>query len=125
MTVLDASAAINLLLGDVDRDAPVFEADFDAPDLLLVEVANGLRRTERLGAISTVAAEAALADLLELPVELTSSRTLVERAFALRANVTVMDGCYVALAEQLGCGLLTADARLARTRGLDVSFTLL
>jgi predicted nucleic acid-binding protein len=125
MTVLDASAAINLLLGDVDRDAPVFEADFDAPDLLLVEVANGLRRTERLGAVSTVAVEAALTDLLELPVELTSSRSLVDRAFALRGNVTIMDGCYVALAEQLRCGILTSDGRLARTPGLGVSFMLL
>jgi predicted nucleic acid-binding protein len=124
MTVLDASAAIALLLADVSRDSPLFEGNFEAPDLFLVEVANGLRRSERLGVISTAATQSALADALELPVELTSSRGLVERAFELRHNVTVMDGCYVALAEQLDCGILTSDARLARTPGLTVPFTL-
>jgi predicted nucleic acid-binding protein len=124
MTVLDASAAISLLLAGADRDSPRFEGDFEAPDLFLVEVANGIRRTEQSGAISVGMAEVALADLLEIPVELTSSRDLVERAFELRANVTIMDGCYVALAEQLGCGVLTADRRLARAPGLTVPFTL-
>jgi predicted nucleic acid-binding protein len=125
MTVLDASAAVNLLLGSVEHGSALFEADFDAPDLLLVEVANALRRADRSGVISTVAATAALADLLELPVELASSRDLVERAFELRANLTVMDGCYVALAERLGCGILTSDTRLARAPGLPVPVTLL
>jgi predicted nucleic acid-binding protein len=87
--------------------------------------ANALRRADRSGVISTVAATAALADLLELPVELASSRDLVERAFELRANLTVMDGCYVALAERLGCGILTSDTRLARAPGLPVPVTLL
>jgi predicted nucleic acid-binding protein len=125
MTVLDASAAITLLLADVSEDSPQFEGDFAAPDLLLVEVVNALRRTERRGAISPVAARAALAEVLELPVELTSSRELVERAFELRHNVSVMDGCSVALAEQLSCGILTSDARIARTPGLTVPFTLI
>jgi predicted nucleic acid-binding protein len=35
------------------------------------------------------------------------------RAFELRANVTAYDACYVALAESLGCPLVTADRRLA------------
>jgi predicted nucleic acid-binding protein len=35
------------------------------------------------------------------------------RAFELRANVTAYDACYVALAEGLGCALVTSDARLA------------
>lgn len=125
MSVLDASAAVTMLLADVDPDAPYLEGDFEAPDLFLVEVANVLRRLELTAAISAAAAANAMADLVELPIELTSSRELVERAFALRANVTIVDGCYVALAEQLECGIITADARLARAPGIDVPFTVL
>jgi predicted nucleic acid-binding protein len=36
----------------------------------------------------------------------------------------VGDGCYVALAEQLGCGLLTSDVRLARSPAIAVPVTL-
>jgi predicted nucleic acid-binding protein len=39
------------------------------------------------------------------------------RAYELRANVTVYDSAYVALAEALSCELLTADQRLANASG--------
>jgi predicted nucleic acid-binding protein len=35
----------------------------------------------------------------------------------MRANVTPYDAVYVALAEALGCELVTADARLAKAAG--------
>ena len=41
----------------------------------------------------------------------------MRRAFELRANVTAYDSAYVALAEELGCDLLTADQRLASATG--------
>jgi predicted nucleic acid-binding protein len=37
--------------------------------------------------------------------------------YELRANVTAYDATYVALAEALGCHLLTADQRLAKSTG--------
>ena len=40
------------------------------------------------------------------------------RAFELRANVTAYDATYVALAEQLGCSLVTGDGRLALAPGV-------
>ena len=46
-----------------------------------------------------------------------TTRGLVERAFEMRHAVTVPDACYVALAEQLDCGLLTSDRRLVRAVG--------
>ena len=42
---------------------------------------------------------------------------MLQRAYELRATVTVYDAVYVALAEALDCPLLTADARLARAPG--------
>jgi predicted nucleic acid-binding protein len=38
----------------------------------------------------------------------------------LRANVTSYDACYVALARDLGCALVTADRRVSRAPGLGV-----
>jgi predicted nucleic acid-binding protein len=42
---------------------------------------------------------------------------LMRRAYELRANVSAYDAAYVALAEVLGCELLTADRRLAGAPG--------
>ena len=41
----------------------------------------------------------------------------MRRAYELRANVTAYDATYVALAEGLGCELLTGDRRLANAPG--------
>jgi predicted nucleic acid-binding protein len=43
---------------------------------------------------------------------------LLERVWDLRDNLSVYDACYVAMAEPLGCDLLTADARLIRAPGV-------
>jgi predicted nucleic acid-binding protein len=37
--------------------------------------------------------------------------------WALEENLTAYDGAYIALAEALGCPLLTCDARLGRAPG--------
>lgn len=60
---------------------------------------------------------AAIDDLASLPFRRYPSLPLLGRAYELRATVTVYDAVYVALAESLGCSLLTADARLARASG--------
>lgn len=122
--VLDASAFVSLLVGWVrDADVELFDGDFAAPDLFLIEAASGLRRSIRAGVVSPERAESLLHRTLELPIALVSSRELVERAFEMRDSMTVQDGCYVALAEQLECGVLTSDQRLARTPGLRVPVT--
>ena len=56
----------------------------------------------------------AVDDLLALPLTRFPAGRLMVRAFELRANLTAYDAAYVALAEGLGCPLVTADARLAR-----------
>jgi predicted nucleic acid-binding protein len=56
-------------------------------------------------------------DLRALPIERVPHTALLERAWALRHNLTPYDAAYVALAEALGAPLLTADRRLARASG--------
>ena len=88
-----------------------------APDLLRVEVVSVLRRQHRIGGLDSEQVEAAVEDLLALDVDVYPTGPLLRRAWELRANVTAYDACYVALAEALGCALLTADARLSRASG--------
>ena len=121
MIVVDASAAVELLLGTA-RGAAVAERIFDpaetlhAPELLDLEVAQVLRRYERTKLLNGSRAEAALRDLADLPLERYSHRLLLPRAWELRANLTVYDAVYVALAELLGAPLLTGDASLAAAK---------
>jgi hypothetical protein len=55
------------------------------------------------------------------PVALTtphwSVSFLLERVWQLRENLSAHDAGYVALAESLGCSLVTADARIRTTSG--------
>lgn len=85
-----------------------------APDLLVAEVISVIRRKVADESISTDLAKAAIDELLALPIELFPTRPFAWRVWELRNNVSAYDGCYVALAEALGCALLTGDRRLAR-----------
>jgi len=49
--------------------------------------------------------------------------SILDRIWALRENVSAYDASYVALAELLGCALLTADGRLSRAPGLRCAVT--
>lgn len=123
--VVDASAYLDLLLDVVPADRrPVFDVDLLAPAIFHAEVANALARCERRGIVDATLAEVLLDELLTAPVEIVADPRVTARAFGLRSNLSVYDACYVALAEQLDCGVLTADQRLANSPGLTVPVTL-
>ena len=119
MSVLDASAVVELLLG-TERGRAVADrvADprlsLDAPHLLDVEVAQALRRLVSGGELDAEAAAAALDDLVSLDIDRHSHEWLLGRVWILRENLTAYDAVYVALAEALDTTLLTCDRRLAR-----------
>jgi predicted nucleic acid-binding protein len=69
------------------------------------------------GHLDTRRAELALADLVDIPVQRAPHRPLLARCWELRANLTVYDAAYVALAEALDAVLLTGDARLVKAPG--------
>ena len=79
-----------------------------------VEVAAALRRAISLGTLDKTRAEAAIDDYLDLPIERHGHASLMHRMLALRANFSAYDAVYVALAEHLRAGLLTADESLHR-----------
>lgn len=123
MIVLDASAAVEWLLGragaaDVRRHLQDPGTTVHAPALLGVEVASALRGLVLAGKVGADRARAALADLVDLGVETYDPTDLLPRVWDLRDNVTAYDAAYLALAEVLEAPLVTADARLAGVPGV-------
>lgn len=112
VTVLVDSGRAGTWAESVVRDSPLA-----GPELVLVETTNVLRRLERTGEISRLEATSAFRDLLRLDISLFPFAPFAERIWELRSNLTGYDAWYVALAEALGCPLLTLDAKLSRASG--------
>ena len=122
MIVLDASAALEWLLSTplgVDVAERISDADetLHAPHLLDLEVAQVLRRYQQRGEIDAARGSEGLAILQALDLERYPHDVLLPRIWQLREVATAYDAAYLALAEALAAPLLTADAKLARTRG--------
>lgn len=121
MLVVDASV-IGPVVADRGPDGVRFRQrlhgeQIAAPDLLRVEVLSVIRRQLHVETIDVTQAEQAVTDLTDLPVNVYPTAPLLFRCWQLRGNLTAYDACYVALAETLGCALLTADTRLSRAAG--------
>jgi hypothetical protein len=100
-----AEAARRLLLSD---------ADLHAPDLIYAELASVVWKRRRRGELAEEEAIQLLADMLTLPLLVTSSRELTDGPLraALRTGRTVYDCLYLALSVKLKTVVITADRRL-------------
>jgi len=116
--VLDASAAVRLIVGDpaaADLAALIREAPLVlAPELMLTEVANTLwklQRAEQLGGLET---QQLLLDAHDLVDRVEPDRHLHAESLALACHLDhpVYDCLYLALARREAATLLTADRRL-------------
>lgn len=117
MTVLDSSVVVDYLVGTgvAARVQAVFSAEGEAaaPDVLVFEVLAVLRRHVQQRTLTAARARGAVEDFGDLPLLLYPALTLRERAWELRDNLTIADGLFAALAEQLDEPLLTKDRGLA------------
>lgn len=89
-----------------------------APHLLPTEVDSVLRGLELGGKLSRAQASAARAAFAAFPIELWDWPAIGDRAWTHRANLTIYDAAYVALAETARGVVVTGDARLSRAPGL-------
>ncbi|HZQ38120.1 MAG TPA: type II toxin-antitoxin system VapC family toxin [Dehalococcoidia bacterium] len=130
--VLDASAAIKLVVAErsTDRVRALVDAclhdgrEMYAPPHMRGEAVNGifqrLRSTDPAKHLGRTRVDVAVAQLLRYPISSLDPSGLYERALDFAANhslPTVYDALYVALAQQLGAELWTADQRLLSALG--------
>ena len=122
MLVVDASCLYEVVAdtesAELVRARLAADTDHVAPHVIDVEVVNVIRRAHMQGLLDRTAAGQAVEDLAAWPGERFGHRSLLGRAWELRANVRGWDAMYVALAEVLDATLLTVDRRLAAVPGL-------
>lgn len=122
MIVADASAITLGLLNDGDARDRLAHAEIAVPHLAESEIANAMRSQLLRGVLPERAARIALDRWARLGVRRYGIVGLLSRIWELRDNLTAYDATYVALAEALGCELLTADARIAAAPGPTCPF---
>ncbi len=124
MPVIDASVLVTVL-ADAEHarwaEAQLATGGADrflwVPHLIDAEVGQALRREVAVGRLSEGRADAALLDLVQMPLRRIDHISLIQRAWELRHNFSFYDGLYVALAEGLEVPLVTLDRRLAKAVG--------
>jgi predicted nucleic acid-binding protein len=125
LVVLDTSALLRLYLADGPLPPSLEPAiqrgcSGDAlllvPDLCLLECASVLLKQVQRQLLSADECRALLADLLQLPLRLTSASELACAALdqAMALSLSVYDASYLALALKHGARLITADKQLAK-----------
>ena len=93
-----------------------------APESVLAESANIVRRLEGSRRISRTSANAVAGELTRLTIDLCPYRPFADRIWELRHDLTPYDAWYVALAEELSSPLATLDRRLANATGPHCRF---
>lgn len=122
MIVIDASVLANVIAdngaeGKRARNEIRTAQDLAAPDLVDVETVAVLRKRWLADSITQRRFATAIGDLEKIGIDRYPTLPLMRRAYELRSTVTSYDAAYVALAEILGCELLTGDAKLAKAPG--------
>lgn len=117
---LDASVAVKWLLFEEDSDIALrvlaLASDGDlrlvVPPHMPIEVTSAVYKSARLGRIPRGAALQALREFQNAPIEVLATPNVAIEAFRFAALIGAKlpyDSYYLALAEALGCELLTAD----------------
>lgn len=112
--MVDASAALSGLLNDGPARQTLADQQIHVPHLVDAEIANALRSRVAARAMNARDAWTVLDTWRRLGMTRYPTFALLDRIWQLRVNVSAYQASYVAVAEVLGCALLTADGRLAR-----------
>ncbi|MEO5535082.1 MAG: type II toxin-antitoxin system VapC family toxin [Pseudolysinimonas sp.] len=116
MIVLDASAWLEVTLGTasaVVTDRLARDPHWVVPEHFRVEVLNALRGARRRGVIDDAEFRHQADVLIAREFDVWPTVPLVPRIVELADNATSYDAAYVALAEDLGAMLVTADRKFA------------
>jgi predicted nucleic acid-binding protein len=115
--VVDASVAIKWFVHETDSDRAqwLFNPDVKriAPDFALAEIANGLRRKERVGDMPQDAVRRSVASMPRLFHRLVTCSDVMTTSIRLSQALdhSVYDCIYLAVAQSLAAPLITADTK--------------
>jgi predicted nucleic acid-binding protein len=123
--VVDASVVIEALQRPGPARDVVADQELHAPHLIDAEVAHALRRHLRTGEATAPTATVQLETWRRVGLMRHASSSLLMRVWELRENLTAYDAHYIALAEVLGCGVITSDRRMATAPGARCEVSLL
>lgn len=117
MRVVDASALVTLVAGRSQETRDEIGRALSGHELHIpehggAEVLSAIRGLRLGGSISGGIAVQALADYAMMPLRRHPAVPFIPRAWELRHAMTAYDALYAALAETLGCPLVTCDAKL-------------
>ena len=130
MIVLDASAALELLL-NTPRSATIADRVFavdeslHAPHLIDLEIAQVLRRLVRKSEIEPNRALEVFEDFADLGITRYPHEMLLPTIWSMRDNATAYDAAYLALAVELDATLLTCDSALKSIPGYSRRVTVI
>lgn len=118
MIVLDSSALV-----DAVTDRPLrgevlthLGQPLVSPGHQLAEVSSAVCRPVRADELTATEGQSSLTEAALLVQQtVPPGAGLLATAYAMRDSIRVLDGLYVALAQRLGCPLLTTDTRLVRS----------
>lgn len=117
MIVVDTSVVVEALVDggpSGQRARQHLRRHLIAPSHLQLEVISAIRRHLSAHLLTSEAAAAAVAGLLDASIELKSIEQHIPRIWQLRHSISIYDAAYVALAEATNSVLLTGDKRLAQ-----------
>jgi predicted nucleic acid-binding protein len=121
--VVDASAGLSALLNAGPARRILAGEQLHAPHHIDSEVASGLRHGVAARRLDAGQGWTALDVWRRLGITRYPVVSMLGRVWELRDNLSAYAASYVALAELLGCHLLTADARLSRAPGTECAIT--
>ncbi len=121
--MVDASAALSGLLNAGPARSLMSSEQLHAPHLLDTEVSNALRRHVAARKMDASIGWVVLDALRQLGMTRYPTFPFLDRIWQLRDNLSAYDASYVALAELLGCSLVTGDGRLSQSPGIRCPVT--